>query len=260
MGVNMNCIFELEEKDFHKFLREVVEKCSRECFLEYARTQEFLQRLPMEYDEVKNRIYLSLLSHCITNHMLSPDNIEIYCEGNSTDLRIKNKNKLSKFIDVLIEQIFIDHDTNIHNDRRFHKVIYHEMELVVRNNTSIALIAIQLEDKLIMNPTLEISELHTFQNDILEFISIVKKGLVYGTEELYRMHGKEFMIISKELDIEEISKRVHSIKEEVMNTLQNIGIYFGITRITREQLLKDYNIVTYLEKVDQEVIQYKMCH
>jgi GGDEF domain-containing protein len=259
MLINMNCIYELEEKDYLKFLHGIVERNSQEYFSNIPLEWENSKRLPKEREEVGNRIYLSLLTCCLTALKFLQDNSVKYFELDKVGAILKNKNKLTRFIDVLEEYIFIDHVTGLHNERWFNKIIYNEMEMVVKTNKSISLISLQLDDT--TTPTLHSEREKEFQLDKTKtFVAIVKKILKDDRDELFHMNTNEFLIVSKEQETGHINTRIESIMQEVIESIKNAYLYFGVTRITRGQLEEDFNIITYLKNVDEEVYQDRHNH
>ncbi len=255
--MNMNYICELEEKDYLNFLRRIGERNVNsigEIPYEWEDTKGFSR----EYEEVTNKIYLSLLSYCLSALKFLQDNSNQYFELHKKEVLSKNKNKLAKFIDVLEEYIFIDNATKVYNERWFNKIIYHEMDLVIKTNTSITFIILQLE--YINNAALTLNierKMETYLEKTEAFVAIVKRILSDSKDELFRMNANEFLIVSKEQKDDYLYTRNDYILQEVMESIQNIYLYFGVTKITREQLLEDLNVITYLKKADQEVYQYK---
>ncbi len=250
MLINMNCIYELEEKDYFKFLHGI----------EGSNLEVFFSNVPQkERQEARNKIYLALLSYCLTALKFLQDNSGKYFEVDKTGVLIKNKNKLTRFIDVLEEYIFIDYETEVYNERWFNKIIYNEMDLVLKTNTSITLISLQLEYPNKTTPTLDVElEKETNLSNVKTFVTIVKKNLTNERDQLFCMNANEFLIVSKEQETDHINTIIEYLIKEAIESLKNIYVHFGITRITREQLKEDFNIITYLKNVDQEVVQCRL--
>lgn len=256
MLINMNCIYELEEKDYLKFLHGIEERNLEVCFSNTPQDWENSKRSPKERGEARSKIYLSLLSYCLTALKFLQDNSGKYFDIDKTGVLLKNKNKLTRFIDVLEEYIFIDHETQVYNERWFNKIIYNEMELVIKSNTSIALISLQLEYPNKTTPTLDTErEKETTLNNVKAFVTIIKKNLRQERDQLFCMNSNEFLIVSKEQETDHINTRIQYLIKEAIESIKNVYVYFGITRITRKQLKEDFNIITYLKNVDQEVVQ-----
>lgn len=177
------------------------------------------------------------------------------------DSILESKNKLTKLIDVLEEYIFIDNVTKIYNERWFNKCIYNEMELAIKTNTSITLILLQLE--YIKETTRALDneqEGQIYLENTKNFVSIVKKYLKDGSDQLFRMEVNEFLIVSKGEFFNHICSEIDNIVQEVMKSIHNMYLYFGVITITGKELSEDFNIITYLKKIDQKVKQNRQMH
>ena len=253
---NITYFCELEEKDYLKFLHRIGERNTRDYFGKVPMEWENAILFQEKYGRVTNKIYLSLFSYCLSALKFLQDNSVL--GSDETGVLLKNRNKLTKFIDILEDYIFIDNVTQVYNERWFNKIIYNEMELAIKADTSITLILLQLN---YMNKTAFTMDLEQENQIYLEntknIAAIVKNILEDGKDELFHMDANEFLIVSKTAEHSYISEKMNSIIQEVTESIQDVYLYFGMTTITRGQLLEDFNIITYLKRADQDLRQNK---
>ncbi|MBU1217890.1 PAS domain S-box protein [bacterium] len=167
----------------------------------------------------------------------------------ATSQDITQRVKMEKNIQKLIN---IDSLTGIYNRRKINEELEIEIARVERYNSTFGLLMIDIDHFKKVNDT----HGHDVGDYVLQEVCNIISGLIRGSDRFGRWGGEEFLIVSPNINKEQLLQFALKIKEAVseyeFEYVQNLTISVGITLFgnedTKESILKRVDEALYVSK------------
>lgn len=199
--------------------KEIMQKTSEDklCCLspltEFSLVKFFITPI-RSYDEVLGVICLGYYENIEMNEALSEGLMEI---SDRAAVAFSNANWEKK----LFHQAHYDHLTKLPNRFLFQEELQHEIELAEKNNSSVAVLFIDLDRFKSVNDSLG----HTVGDDLLIEVSRIFKRCEHLYHMVSRFGGDEFTIIVSGLKNEEARETTKKVANEIIELMSNpIGL------------------------------------
>lgn len=211
-----------------------------------------------------NSSYVNQLRSKIKDYYLNNGNLDqsVYSEIsrlnneliNSKRVIEKQNAKLLEYTKSLENIALLDPLTGAYNRRGFNIKINDYAERIRKDNSIIILTAIDFDNFKMVNDKFG----HSSGDELLQkFVVICKDTLRKDLDLVFRIGGDEFIIMSLNLNEEEVIKFIEQINKEFKKYTKISELSYGLIEIKANQIKNDFNVDRYLSEVDDKMYSFK---